>query len=127
MPQKIITQAIIIAFAVIFVSFLSNELQKVLVINLFAQSADVNKQTKIELPQDFLYPNGIARATDGTLYVGSVVSGEILQIAPDGKIETFFPGSEEVFAATSLRLDERRGILWELLQIFWAFLMPREK
>lgn len=66
----------------------------------------------IELPADFQYPNGIARASDGTLYVGSVTSGRILRINPQGKSETFFVGSDEIFAATSLRLDERRGILW---------------
>jgi sugar lactone lactonase YvrE len=71
-----------------------------------------NPQAKIELPADFQYPNGITRASNGTLYVGSIVSGKILQITPDGKITTFFPGSEDVFAATSLRLDEQRGILW---------------
>ncbi len=72
----------------------------------------VNIQNKIELPPNFQYPNGITRAKDGTLYVGSVVSGQILQIAPDGETTIFFPGSEQVFAATSLRLDEQRGILW---------------
>ena len=72
----------------------------------------VNSQNKIELPPDFQYPNGITRAKDGTIYVGSVVSGQILQIYPDGEITTFFPGNESVFAATSLRLDEERGILW---------------
>jgi sugar lactone lactonase YvrE len=66
----------------------------------------------IELPGDFQYPNGIARASDGTLYVGSVTSGRILRINPQGKSEAFFVGSDEIFAATSLRLDERRGILW---------------
>jgi sugar lactone lactonase YvrE len=66
----------------------------------------------IELPSGFRYPNGIARAKDGTLYVGTVTSGQILRIQPDGKRETFFPGSTDVFAATSLRLDEPRGILW---------------
>ena len=69
-------------------------------------------EEKIELPINFQYPNGITRASDGTLYIGSVVSGQILQIAPDGNITTFFLGSKEVFAATSLRLDEQRGILW---------------
>lgn len=66
----------------------------------------------IELPSGFQYPNGITRASDGTLYVGSVTSGQILQIRADGEIETFFSGSDEVFAATSLRLDEQRGLLW---------------
>jgi sugar lactone lactonase YvrE len=66
----------------------------------------------IELPANFQYPNGIAHASDGTLYVGSITSGQILRIAPDGAISTFFPGNNEVFAATTLRLDESRSILW---------------
>ena len=71
-----------------------------------------NVLAPIELPANFQYPNGIAHASDGTLYVGSITSGQILRINPAGQIETFFPGSDEVFAATSLRLDEQRGILW---------------
>lgn len=35
-----------------------------------------------------------------------------MRIAPDGKTETFFPGNDQIFAATALRLDESRGILW---------------
>jgi sugar lactone lactonase YvrE len=66
----------------------------------------------IELPANFQYPNGIARASDGTLYVGSITSGQILRITSNGKTETFFSGNDEVFAATALRLDESRSILW---------------
>jgi sugar lactone lactonase YvrE len=66
----------------------------------------------IQLPSGFQYPNGITRASDGTLYVGSITSGQILQISPTGKRETLFPGNNEVFAATSLRLDESRDLLW---------------
>ena len=73
---------------------------------------DLTRSRITELPADFQYPNGIAQASDGKLYVGSIVSGQILQIAPNGTITTLFPGSESVFAATSLRLDEQRGILW---------------
>jgi hypothetical protein len=74
-----------------------------------AQNATV--ETPIELPANFQYPNGIARASDGTLYVGSITSGQILRITPDGT-EAFFPGNDQVFAATTLRLDESRGLLW---------------
>jgi sugar lactone lactonase YvrE len=66
----------------------------------------------IELPANFQYPNGIARDRRGRLYVGSITSGQILRIDANGKIETLFPGNDDVFAATSLRLDEPRGILW---------------
>lgn len=75
-------------------------------------SATAREQTPIKLPAGFQYPNGIARASNGTLYVGSITSGKILQIDPNGEIETLFPGNNEIFASTSLRLDEPRGILW---------------
>ncbi len=75
-------------------------------------NTSANVLASIELPANFQYPNGIAHASDGTLYVGSVTSGQILRINPEGKVETFFPGNDEVFAATSLRLDEPRGVLW---------------
>jgi hypothetical protein len=68
--------------------------------------------TPIELTKDLQYPNGIAHASDGTVYVGSIISGTILRISPEGEMEVFFSGHEEVFAGTSLRLDETRGILW---------------
>ena len=77
-----------------------------------SNSTSANALAPIELPANFQYPNGIAHAIDGTLYVGSVTSGQILRITPEGKTETFFPGNDEVFASTSLRLDEPRGILW---------------
>ena len=70
----------------------------------------------IRLPKDFRYPNGITHSSIGTVYVGSITSGDILQISPNDKgkadIKTFFGGNEEIFAVTTLRLDEPRGILW---------------
>jgi sugar lactone lactonase YvrE len=74
--------------------------------------ASVKILTLIELPSDFQYPNGITNASDGTLYVGSITSGRILRIDPTGKISTLYPRNADVFAATSLRIDEPRGILW---------------
>lgn len=69
-------------------------------------------QADIILPPGELYPNGIARASDGTLYVGLVTSGRILRKRPDEDWTLFFGGAETVFASTSLRLDEQRGLLW---------------
>lgn len=67
---------------------------------------------EIVLPQGFAYPNGIARAADGALFVGSVTSGDILRVAPDGTSETWHRQSDTVFAGTALRLDAATGILW---------------
>ncbi|MEX0633641.1 hypothetical protein M8494_22865 [Serratia ureilytica] len=64
------------------------------------------------LPPGALYPNGIARAADGTLYVGLITSGNVLRKRPGKAWETFFPGADTVFASNALRLDERRGLLW---------------
>ncbi|MDY6940654.1 MAG: gluconolaconase [Cyanobacteriota bacterium] len=81
--------------------------------NAIARNIHLAKsEPPIELPANFEYPNGITHASDGTLYVGSITSGQILRITPDGKTETFFSGNDDVFAATSLRLDESRDILW---------------
>lgn len=67
---------------------------------------------RLSLPGGFAYPNGITHAEDGTLFVGSVSSGRILRRPPGGEWTVLFPGSEEVFAVTSLRLDAPRGLLW---------------
>ncbi|MGD1950205.1 MAG: gluconolaconase [Leptolyngbyaceae cyanobacterium] len=64
------------------------------------------------LPPDFEYPNGITTGPNGQLYVGSVTSGNVLQIAPDGDITTAFEETDEVFAGTSVRFDPMTNLLW---------------
>ncbi|WP_238564846.1 hypothetical protein [Serratia marcescens] len=76
-----------------------------------AASADCAANS-MTLPPGALYPNGIARATDGTLYVGFVTSGNVLRKRPGQAWETFFPSADTVFASNALRLDEKRGLLW---------------
>ncbi|MBY8972744.1 hypothetical protein J1G33_20335 [Pseudomonas sp. P867] len=68
--------------------------------------------TSMELPPEARYPNGIARASDGTLYIGLITSGRILRKRPNENWEQFFAGADTVFASTTLRLDERHGLLW---------------
>ena len=53
-------------------------------------------------------------AADGTLYVGLITCGNVLRKRPGQVWETFFPGADTVFASNALRLDEQRGLLWEL-------------
>lgn len=81
-------------------------------VDVLSQNTSGNILNPIELPANFQYPNGITHASDGTVYVGSITSGRILRISLNGSVETLFPGNSDVFAATSLRLDEPRGILW---------------
>lgn len=66
----------------------------------------------IVLPEGAAYPNGIASAPDGGLYVGLITDGKLLHRNADGAWSTLHPGSEHVFAGTSLRLDAERALLW---------------
>ncbi|MBD3883963.1 gluconolaconase [Phormidium tenue FACHB-886] len=74
--------------------------------------ASVKELDSLELPAGFQYPNGITRSQNGKLYVGSVLSGRILQINSAGEVQTFFEGNGDIFSVTSLRLDEPRSLLW---------------
>ncbi|MFN3945240.1 MAG: hypothetical protein ACK4K7_09950 [Allosphingosinicella sp.] len=64
------------------------------------------------LPEGTRYPNGIARGRDGTFYIGQVTSGRVLRKRAGQDWDVLFPGSAEIYAGTSLRLDETRGLLW---------------
>ena len=74
-------------------------------------SAKVETLDPIELPSSFLYPNGITQGPDGALFVGSVVSGQILRISGEGK-ERFDIEDPSVFAGTTLKYDNGSGRLW---------------
>ena len=68
--------------------------------------------SSLTVPGDSFFPESIAAAADGTLFVGSVVTGEIVRFRPGSTTaETFVPagvnaGTVGVFA------DTRRGVLW---------------
>ncbi|WP_157778639.1 hypothetical protein [Massilia violaceinigra] len=68
--------------------------------------------TSIALPEGTAYPNGIAAAADGTLYLGLIDQGRLLRRNRMGAWSTLLPGSKDVFAGTTLRLDAARSLLW---------------
>lgn len=74
--------------------------------------ADRAATESIWLPAGAAYPNGIATASDGTIYTGQITQGGVLQRSPGGDWSTLHPGSPDIFAGTSLRLDEGRHRLW---------------
>lgn len=74
--------------------------------------ADATATESIWLPADAVYPNGITTASDGTIYIGQITRGGVLQRSPGGDWSTLHPGSPDIFAGTSLRLDEDRHRLW---------------
>jgi hypothetical protein len=71
----------------------------------------------VELPGDMLFPEGIAAHSDGTLYVGSLTSGEILAITPctgegtEDVIDTFADGSDSM-SVLGMLVDETNSMLW---------------
>lgn len=64
------------------------------------------------LPRSVQYPNGITHAPDGTIFVGSVVSGNIWRRRPNSNFELAYPESPTRFAGTSLRYDPLTKLLW---------------
>src|SRR5262245_19732497 len=67
-----------------------------------------------DLPDDKLFPEGIAAAPDGTLYVGSFNRGEILR-RPAGAtaFETFVaPGQAGLVSVIGVAVDAKRGLLF---------------
>jgi outer membrane protein assembly factor BamB len=75
-------------------------------------SLEVDGAVGVQLPAGFQYPNGVTHSAGGDLYVGSIVEGRILTRSAAGEWRIFFPGSADIYAATSLRLDETRHVLW---------------
>jgi sugar lactone lactonase YvrE len=79
----------------------------------------------ISLPPGVTYPNGIATASDGTIYVGQVTQGGIFRRSPNSDWSSVYPGSPEIYAGTSLRLDEHRNRLWGTSPDFLPPAQPR--
>ena len=68
----------------------------------------------ISLPgTDPLYPEGIAAATDGTLYVGSMKTGKVFKVAAGGTAATQFVLDGVLKRGNlGLEVDSARGLLW---------------
>ncbi|MEZ5830494.1 MAG: hypothetical protein R3D05_04900 [Dongiaceae bacterium] len=66
------------------------------------------------LPDDKLFPEGIAAAPDGTLFVGSFYRGEILRRMPGAAaFETFVkPGEDGLVSTIGVAVDSKRGLLF---------------
>lgn len=70
--------------------------------------------TRIEVPGATAFPESIAAAADGTLYVGSLASGGIVAIKPGTtKAEPFIaPGAFGSRSTFGLLVDDKTGLLW---------------
>lgn len=68
---------------------------------------------EIELPGDQFYPEGIAATADGTLYVGSIATGQIVRVTPcETEVETFVDVGTTTRAVVGMIVDDAAGLLW---------------
>jgi sugar lactone lactonase YvrE len=68
---------------------------------------------QIDLPGNDAYPEGIASAPDGTLYVGSIATGKIWRVpAGSTQAEEFVAAGVLQRGALGMKVDEARGLLW---------------
>ena len=73
---------------------------------------DARDASSLTVPGDNFFPESIAAAPAGTLFVGSVVTGEILRFRPGStNAETFVPAGVNTGTAGVL-VDMVRGVLW---------------
>jgi hypothetical protein len=67
----------------------------------------------IELPGASFYPEGIAAAADGTLFVGSLPQGTVVRVAADSTTATpFVPAGVAQRGVVGLTVDDNRDLLW---------------
>ena len=71
------------------------------------------KSDRLLLPDSISYPNGIAVTEDGSIFVGSVTTGAVAKIDPKTHESKLLVAPQTaIIAATSIRADEAREILW---------------
>lgn len=67
----------------------------------------------IELPGDTFYPEGITSTIDGTLYVGSIATGQIVRVTPcETEVETFVDAGTTTRNVVGMLVDDAAGLLW---------------
>jgi len=69
---------------------------------------------QITIPGDRFFPEGVAVARDGTLYVGSMEEGAIMRIAPGASVAEPFiaAGTNGLVSVLGVLADDARGLLW---------------
>lgn len=68
----------------------------------------------IELPGDRAYPESIAAAKDGTLYISGLASGGVWRIKPNTtNVEPWIvPGAFDSRSTFGVLVDDKKGLLW---------------
>jgi sugar lactone lactonase YvrE len=66
----------------------------------------------IALPGENFYPEGVAVANDGTLYVGSLGTGRVVSVRPGAATAQDFVSGGVIAEASGMVVDEGLGLLW---------------
>jgi sugar lactone lactonase YvrE len=79
----------------------------------FSVPAPAGELSDVALPGDRVYPESIAAASDGTLYVSSLASGGVMRIAPGATTaeQWIKPGAFESRSTFGVLVDEKDGLL----------------
>lgn len=73
-----------------------------------------NAQTSIELPGERAFPENLAAARNGTLYIGSLGSGGVYRVEPHGKEAKVWikPGTFGMHSVFGVFADDKTNTLW---------------
>lgn len=72
----------------------------------------IDPRTEIALPGETFFPEGIAVAANGTFFVGSFSSGEIVKVPPGAPKATPFIAPMNGAVAAGMIVDDEAGTLW---------------
>ncbi len=74
--------------------------------------ADTTPPAPLELPGDKYYPESLHAASDGTLYVGSLGTGQVVKFAPGSKTPTTFIAAGDPKGVAGVYVDNAASLLW---------------
>lgn len=77
-----------------------------------AKKLQPDLRTSLKLPGSSFFPEGIAAASDGSFYVGSVGTGAIVRFAPGATKSQPFVPARDAFGVYGVAVDEERNLLW---------------
>ena len=75
-------------------------------------ASDAAKPTSLTLPGDKYYPESLHAAADGTLYVGSLGTGQVVKFAPGATTSTSFIAAGDPKGVAGVFIDSAGSTLW---------------